>query len=358
MGYAQIFQLDDNAPEDIERGAKEILSGGRHLLALINDILDLAQIESNEVKLIFSKIKISDLINECMLLVQPAAQENGITVTSTNCNHLNQYVYADRIKLKQSMLNLLTNAIKYNEIDGSVLIACAMNGNDLSIKISDTGRGLSDSQLSNLFQPFNRLGAEKGSTEGTGIGLVITKQLMEKMNGQIGVKSKSGVGSTFWLTLPVYDVVKSSKDDEVEDTVKITTDKKSVVPEQLPTQIDILYVEDNEPNRLVMSSMLKNRKNTKLTLANSAEAALTFLHTNRPDLVLLDIDLPGMSGYQFFDLLQDNEVFKDIPVIAVTSNAMVEDIERAKQYNFSAYLSKPIMIDQLYDAIDSALQKP
>jgi PAS domain S-box-containing protein len=357
LGYAQIFQLDDDASEEVKGGAKEILSGGRHLLALINDILDLAQIESNEVKLIFEKIKISDLINECMLLVQPSAQEKGITVTSTNCHHLNQYVYADRIKLKQSMLNLLTNAIKYNGIDGSVSIACAMNGNDLSIKITDTGRGLSDSQLSNLFQPFNRLGAEKSNTEGTGIGLVITKQLMEKMNGQIGVKSKSGVGSTFWLTLPVYDVVRSGKGDEVEDTVKITTDKKSVVPEQLLTQTHILYVEDNEPNRMVMRSMLKNRKNTELTLVSSAEAALTFLRTNRPELLLLDIDLPGMSGYQFFDLLQDNEVFKDIPVIAITSNAMVEDIERAKQYNFSAYISKPIMIDQLYAAIDNALQK-
>ncbi|MDX2350445.1 MAG: PAS domain S-box protein [Porticoccus sp.] len=357
MGYAQIFQLDADASEGIKSGANEILSGGRHLLALIDDILDLAQIESNEVKLFFEKFKMNGLINECMLLVQSSAQEKGITVTSTNCNHLNQYVYADRIKLKQSMLNLLTNAIKYNEIDGSVLISCAMNGNELSIKVSDTGQGLSASQLSNLFQPFNRLGAEKSNTEGTGIGLVITKQLIEKMNGRIGVKSELGVGSTFWLTLPVYDVIKSDN-DEIEDTDKITTDKNSGVPEQLLTPTHILYVEDNKPNRLVMKSMLENRKNTELTLVNSAESALTFLHTNRPELVLLDIDLPGMSGYQFFDLLQDNEVFKDIPVIAVTSNAMVEDIERAKQYSFSAYLSKPIMMDQLYDAIDSAIQTP
>jgi PAS domain S-box-containing protein len=355
MGYAQIFQLDDDASEDTKSGAKEILSGGRHLLALINDILDLAQIESNEIKFVFEKIKISDLINECMLLVQPSAQEKGIVVTSTNCNHLNQFVYADRVRLKQSMLNLLSNAIKYNKINGTVLISCAMNGDKLSIKISDTGSGLSDIQCSNLYQPFNRLGAEKSNTEGTGIGLVITKQLMEKMNGQIGVKSELGVGTTFWLTLPVYGVIKSSHNDEAEATDKITSHRKAVTPEQRLIHTHVLYVEDNQPNRRVMASMLKNRRNTELTLVNSAEAALTFLHINRPNLILLDIDLPGMSGYQFCDLLQDNEIFKDIPIIAVTSNAMVEDIERAKQYNFKAYLSKPIMVEQLYDAIDSAL---
>jgi CheY-like chemotaxis protein/anti-sigma regulatory factor (Ser/Thr protein kinase) len=349
MGFAQLFQLDKAATDRIKLGAAEILSGGQHLLSLINDILDLAKIESNETELVFEPVEVGTVINDCLLFVAETAHQHGVKLTLTSSDVLGACVYADRMKLKQVLLNLLSNAIKYNSDNGQVVIDCELNGRDITINVTDTGNGLSNEQVGALFQPFNRLGIENSHIEGSGIGLVITKELVERMQGSIGVESALQHGSTFWFRLPISDEAERARYCAIAEL-----NKSSVLA---PTRkVNVLYVEDNPANQLVMQSMLDARENTVLSMVESAEAAVIAMTEHKPDLILLDINLAGMDGYEFFNLLQANVKFSDIPIIAVTAKVMVDDLQHAKQFNFSAYLAKPIIIDQLYRSIELALR--
>ncbi len=351
MGFAQLFQLDAEATDKIIIGAAEILKGGKHLLSLINDILDLAKIESDQIELNLEPVKIDGVLNDCLHFVRQTALQQGIGLDLIHSDSLAKFVYADKIKLKQVLLNLLSNAIKYNVENGKVVVDCQVTGPLLTIKVTDTGRGLSAAQIDALFQPFNRLGVENSNIQGTGIGLVITKQLLEKMHGKIGVESELSKGTTFWCQLPLTT--------ETQDDKAPTLLPNSHLAIGPTRHVDVLYVEDNVANRLVMQSILDARENTLLNCVDSAEQAMIYLNkvqpNNIPDLILLDINLPGMDGYQFFNLLQNSDQFKHIPIIAVTAKAMIEDMRNAEQFNFSAYLAKPIIIDQLYRSIELAL---
>jgi len=348
IGFAQLFQMIEDVPDDIKIGTEEILNGGMHLLDLVNDIIDLARIESGDMVLTLTPVNMGNMLNECAALVENYARENGITITLNFCDSLNEHVFADRIRLKQIILNILSNSIKYNRKNGDVQISCETRDDSILVKVSDNGAGLSENQLANLFQPFNRLGAENSRIEGTGIGLVLTRKLLEAMNGNIGVDSKLDSGTTVWFSLPTSTNIDA-------DTSRLK-DKEIIRMTASPSRY-ILYIEDNISNQKLMKSVVKNVDNIELSIADSAEEALESIEKKIPDLILLDIDLPGINGYELFERLQADSSLKNIPVIAVTASAMTTDLEKADKVNFAAYLTKPLIIDKLFRSINSALNQ-
>jgi len=345
IGFSQLFQLGITDPQVIQDNAEEILLAGNHLLDLINDILDLSQIESSKLELDIQSCEVNQLLNDSLTLVSELARQANISI-KLEVSESNEFVLADRLRLKQVIINLLTNAIKYNQTNGSVHVNCQELEDCIQIRITDKGNGLTADQIKKLFLPFNRLGREKGKIQGTGIGLVICKQLIEKMDGSIGVESKPGVGSVFWVKLPL---------PEYQENDQSLLDHEPQHPETITKTTNILYIEDSLSNQKVMSAFLKTRKNTQLTLANSAEEGLDLLVSPLPDIILLDIDLPGMNGYEFMGELANTPILSDIPVIIVTAKSMLSERKMVEKYSFSSYVTKPVIMTELFTAIDDAI---
>ncbi len=346
IGFSQLL-LQNVSTGDVEESANEINIAGKHLLGLINDILDLSRIESDDINIVSKHIDVYMLVKNCLTLVGETANKSNISLSIENSILPVKKVIADEMKLKQIIINLLSNAVKYNEDNGSVTVRFIETVDDMvSIEISDTGPGLTAVNMSKLFKPFNRLEAENSNIQGTGIGLFITKKLAEKMNCRVGVTSVLGEGSTFTISVPI------SNDATCEGKSKPVVNDSVVALDEI--NLNILYVEDNVSNQILMEKILQVRETVKLNIEASAEAALVSLNDSIPDIILLDIDLPGVSGYQLFRQLESTPAYKDIPVIAVTANAMVNDVLKSKQYKFAAYITKPIVIEDLFDAIDKA----
>jgi len=345
IGFSQLFQLGITDPQVIQDNAEEILLAGNHLLDLINDILDLSQIESSKLELDTQSCEVHQLLNDSLTLVSELAKQANISI-KLEVSESNEFVLADRLRLKQVIINLLTNAIKYNQTNGSVHVNCLELEDCIQIRITDKGNGLTADQIEKLFLPFNRLGREKGTIQGTGIGLVICKQLIEKMGGSIGVESKPGVGSVFWVNLPL---------PENQENDLSLLDHEPQHQETITKTTNILYIEDSLSNQKVMSAFLKTRKNTRLTFANSAEEGLDLLVSPLPDIILLDIDLPGMNGYEFMGELANTPTLSDIPVIIVTAKSMLSERKMAEKYSFSSYVTKPVIMTELFTAIDDAI---
>jgi len=355
LGFAQIL-TSDTLPSTLEQKkefANHILKSGRHLLTLINEILDLAKVESGTVTLSMEPVALADTLRETRAMVEPIAANRGVRVLFPDVD--GAVVLADRTRLKQVLLNLLSNAVKYNREGGAVILGCEqVSPSRLRLSVQDTGAGLDAEQVASLFQPFNRLGQEGGQQEGTGIGLVVTKRLVELMGGEIGVSSSPGVGSVFWIelgsTAPLAQHVADEPAPEADGAAAPAADGGSPQEPHL-----ILYVEDNPANLRLVEEIIRFRTDLRLLSALDGHVGLSLARAHQPEIILLDLNLPGMSGLEVLRQLRADPATAGIPVFALSANAMARDIERGRAAGFNRYLTKPIDIDKFTEAINSTL---
>ena len=282
---------------------------------------------------------------------------DDVEIELEHLQQLNHTVRADRVRLKQALLNLMSNAVKYNQENGKIIISCKMinvqNGdNKTRISITDTGNGLTDKQQKQLFKAFERLNAEKAEIEGTGIGLLITKNIIELMGGNIGVDSQPGKGSTFWIELPNDDLQIDHEDKRIKkEVIKMQTISNSNAEQERT----VLYIEDNPANLRLVNQLLGRQSNIHMWSAHEPLLGLELAAEHQPDLILLDINLPGLSGYEVLKHLRQSTTTRHIPVIAISANAMPKDIEKGKQAGFDDYITKPIDINLLLDTVTKRL---
>lgn len=350
LGFTQLLQTqpENLTAEKLDTYTSHILKAGEHLLILINEILDLAKIESGAIGLSMESVSLSELLQGCELLVKPIAEKQHVSLDFPPESSL--CVHADRTRLKQVLLNLLSNAIKYNREEGKVEVRVSeRTDGKIHIAVRDSGIGLTADQIGQLFQPFNRLGQESGMREGTGIGLVVTKRLTELMGGVIGVNSTHGVGSEFWIELP-------RAESSVRGEAAARLDKSlAVLSEAEAGKRSVLYVEDNPVNLHLVEEVLGLRSNIRLITAAEGGMGLELARAHKPDVILLDINLPGMNGFTVLKHLQSREETRHIPVIAVSANAMPRDIEKGLTLGFYRYLTKPIRVAELLEMLDEAM---
>ena len=349
LGFGQIMEYDSTLSDDNKENVHEILKAGNHLLELINEVLDLAKIESGHIDLSLEPVGVFDIVEECLSLASTLADKRGIELSHTGLKGIT--VRADRTRLKQALLNLLSNAIKYNGEGGSVRIEVSPSGNDrLRIRVTDTGPGIPAVRLSELFQPFNRLGAENSDIEGTGVGLTITRRIAGMMGGSVDVESEVGVGSTFWIELPIESLPEAELGYRQSAANNPTSTRHIDAPRHL-----MLYIEDNPSNLKLVTQILGRRKHIRLLTAHTPELGVQLALALQPALILLDINMPGMDGYQVLEVFKADNRLKAIPVVALTANAMPREIERGQKAGFSAYLTKPLDIAKFLSLLDHHL---
>jgi len=342
LGYAQLFEYDLNLTQQQMANMREIRKAGDHLLQLINDVLDLAKIESGKMTVSLEPVLVSRIINEAFTLVQPQADANGIRLYSTTDNLYPHYVIADNVRYKQALTNLLSNAIKYNNIGGEVEVKLELHdGKNLRLIVRDNGKGIPANRQAEVFQPFNRLNAEFTKIEGSGVGLVITKQLVEMMNGRLDFHSKEGVGTEFWIDLPLA----SEWSQQQTDIIKAA----NYSPTQLSFESHkkVLYIEDNPTNIRLIQQFFDRHSCLSLDVAEEPFIGIYKARSTQPDLIILDINLPGMDGFEALNVLKNDPMTKHIPVIGLSANAMPYDIERGIKSGFFEYLTKPVDMNKL-----------
>jgi len=317
---------------------------------LINEILDLSVIESGKVSLSTESVSLAEVMNECQAMMEPQAQQRGISMTFPRFDNP-FFVSADRTRLKQIVINLLSNAIKYNKEQGTVVVDCiTITPGRTRISVKDTGAGLSPQKLAQLFQPFNRLGQEAGGVAGTGIGLVVTKQLAELMDGAIGVESTAGAGSVFWLELSSAAAPQLGVDSDEPTVVTLAQ-----VQHDAPLRT-LLYVEDNPANLKLVEQLIARRPDMRLLSAGNGNLGIELARDNQPDVILMDINLPGISGIEALKILREDPATEHIPVVALSANAMPRDIEMGLNMGFFRYLTKPIKVTEFMDTLNAALE--
>jgi PAS domain S-box-containing protein len=352
LGFGQLMESDSPPPTPSQKESiTQILQAGWHLLKLINEILDLAKVESGQVPLSQEPVSLSEILLECEGMIEPQAQLHDIRMIFPKLE-TPYYVLADRTRLKQVLINLLTNATKYNREHGTVEVECIENTpGRIRVSIKDTGEGLSRDQLAQLFQPFNRLGQEAGGEEGTGIGLVVAKRLIELMGGIIGVESTIGAGSEFW-----FEVVSVAEPQLAMDESEIATVVKAHVTHKLRKSQTLLYVEDNPANMKLVEQIIARRPDISLLTAVNGDSGIEIARASQPDMILMDINLPGINGYEALKILHSDSVTAHIPVVAISANAMSIDIDRGLKAGFFRYITKPIKVDEFMEALDTALE--
>ncbi|MBT5469642.1 MAG: PAS domain S-box protein, partial [Nitrospina sp.] len=351
LGFAQIMEESrkDPLPDSHKSRTHQILKAGNHLLELINEILDLSRIEAGKISVSLEPINIAELSTDVINVIRPLAEKYQIQLIDKISMHDNIYIQADKTRLKQVLLNLLSNGIKYNRKEGSVTLCLEkpLNGN-IKVQITDTGMGIAPENLVRIFEPFDRLGAENSEIEGTGIGMAISKKLIELMNGNIEVDSTLGKGSQFSVSLPYCHTVgiNNGKNSQNLENSSLEFSKKDFT---------ILYIEDNQANMLLVQDILSEFQDIKLLTAPQAVIGLDLANAYQPNLILLDINLPDIDGFEAFKRLQNMEETHDIPVIAISANAMQKDIDRALAFGFRNYLTKPINISQFKSTVKKFL---
>ena len=351
LGFAQLMETGSPLPTpDQKANIDQILQAGWYLLELINEILDLALIESGRLSLSLEPMSLVDVMLECQAMIEPQAQKSGIHMSFPQFK-TPYFVIADRTRVKQVLINLLSNAIKYNRAQGAVEVTCgASAAKRIRISVQDTGEGLSAEKLAQLFQPFNRLGQEASAEEGTGIGLVVSKRLVELMGGEIGVESTVGKGSVFWIELNL-----------AAEPQPVVNAAEPLPPIQACAQHGaalrtLLYVEDNRANMQLVEQLIARRPDMRLLSAGDGTRGIALARTHQPEVILMDINLPGISGIQALKILRDDPATAHIPVLAISANAMPHDIKKGLEAGFFRYLTKPIKVGEFMDALDMALE--
>ena len=350
LGFAQLMDSASPIPTSSQKESiGQILQAGWHLLKLINEILDLSVIESGRVSLSPESVSLPEIMSECQTMMESQAQQRGISMSFPHFDHP-LFVRADRTRLKQIVINLLSNAIKYNKEQGTVIVSCTETIPDrIRISIADTGTGLSPEKLAQLFQPFNRLGQEASSVAGTGIGLVVTKRLAELMDGVLGVESTVGEGSVFWCELMLVEAPKLIVEDGEDEPVVASE------PDGLSRQT-LLYVEDNPANMKLVEQLIARFPNLRLLTAVNGTLGINLARSTQPKVILMDINLPGISGIEALKVLREDPATAHIPVIALSANAMPRDIKRGLELGFFRYITKPIKVKEFMDTLNLALE--
>ncbi|HZC70033.1 MAG TPA: ATP-binding protein [Jatrophihabitans sp.] len=361
LGFSQLLELDELTP-DQEQAVDQITKGGRHLLDLINEILDISQIETGKLALSPEAVNVGDLVGEAVDLVRPLAAERGIHLLGNDTDSCDAYVFADRQRLKQILLNLLGNAIKYNREGGTVSISCArppqpndqvagsLERSTLRIQVTDTGPGIPQEQFHLLFTPFERLGAEHTTVEGTGIGLALSQRLAEVMGATLGVDSTVGRGSTFWVDFPIVEgpVERIERLGELGSTRVVGSD-----PLLRPA---VLHIEDNLSNIQLIERVLAQRPGVSLIPAMQGRLGLELARQHQPVLILLDLNLADVSGEEVLHLLRNDPSTAHIPVAIVSADAMPRQVQRLLAGGATAYLTKPFDVRELLDLVDKSLE--
>ena len=349
LGFAQLIESGTPLPTlSQKRSVDQILQAGWYLLELINEILDLSLIESGELSLTLQPMSLPEVMQECRLMFGPQADQRGISMRFPQAP-VPLFVMADRMRMKQILVNLLSNAIKYNTAGGTIDVSCKeVSPERIRICLEDTGEGLSPDKISQLFQPFNRLGQEALQSEGTGIGLVMTKRLVELMGGAMGVESTVGKGSVFWFEM-----------NRTPEPVLLGVAPDRVTPPAAKRHshapfCTLLYVEDNASNMTLVNELVARRPDMRLLTASEGNHGVEIARACLPDVILMDINLPGISGMDVLKILRQDPVTAHIPVLALTANAMPHDIERGLDAGFFRYLTKPIKINEFMATLDAA----
>lgn len=343
LGFAQVLEMGSLRPDELGP-VEQILKGGRHLLTLINEVLDVARIESGKMALSLEPVLAGELMQEALDLIRPLAEQRSLVIVERL--EEGSYVRADRQRLHQVLLNLLSNAIKYNVEGGRIEVGCAPRSSGfLRITISDSGPGIPPEQREKLFRPFERLVSDSAAAAGTGLGLALSKGLVEAMDGALGVESRPGEGSTFWIDLLPADRPENSWQDlGVEQLVETSMDS--------PQRCVVLYVEDNPSNLALMERIAGLRKDVQLLGADEGRLGLDLANSHRPNLILLDLHLPDMTGLEVLQQLQANEATRAIPVVMVSADATLGHIEELRAAGAQSYMTKPLDISSMLRLLD------
>ncbi|MBN2764942.1 MAG: PAS domain S-box protein [Paludibacteraceae bacterium] len=345
LGFAQLLEMGE-LNQSQKKGVHHILSSGKHLLNLINEVLDISRIESGKLSLSIEPVKLSSVITEMLDVVHPLAQNSGIKLDFSDTGLNEVYVKADRQSLKQIILNLLSNAIKYNKPNGSVAVKCEKSGSvdTVRILVSDTGVGIPAEFLSRVFDPFERIGSDKTGIEGTGLGLSVVQKLTTAQGGTVGVESVVGEGSVFWIELQSAVNLKRNVIAQIE---------KSTEVQALLHTGTVLYVEDNESNiELIEHVIDSQRPGIRLVCERYGSKALSLALDIQPDLILLDMNLPDIHGSEVLKILKSNQSTHDIPVVVISADAMTSQVEKVMQSGAEAYLTKPLDIMRFIEILD------
>ena len=352
LGFAQLMEMASSpAPTHSQKESiAQILQAGWHLLKLINEILDLTVIESGKMSLSQESVSLTEVMTECHSMMDPQAQQGGIRLSFPRLA-APLFVIADRTRLKQILINLISNAIKYNRSKGTVVVEChTSTPGRTRFSVKDTGAGLTAEEVAQLFQPFNRLGQENGGVAGTGIGLVVCKRLAELMDGMIGVESTVGEGSIFWCelnsaTAPQLEILSGAAAAQIAPNLAVGEPRNT-----------LLYVEDNPANMKLVEQIISNYPAMRLITAVDGNAGVALARATQPDVILMDINLPGISGIEALHLLRVDPLTANIPVVALSANAMDRDVQRGLKLGFFGYLTKPIKIKEFMETLNRALE--
>jgi protein-histidine pros-kinase len=349
LGFAQVLEME-GLRQDQRTGVAHILSGARHLLQLINEVLDIAAIEAGRLALSLEPIAVADALAEAVSLVRPLADQLGVVLVDRPVDRPQgggRYVLGDRQRLQQVLLNLLANAVKYNREGGSVRLACEpVPGERLRIKVTDTGPGIPPESVERLFVPFDRLGSEQTPVEGTGLGLPLAKRLAEAMDGTVGLVSTVGQGSTFWVELPLTEDP-SRRAERTGPLIEL--DRRG--PDQPP--LTVLYIEDNLSNLQLVEHVLGRRPGVTLITAMRPQLGLDLAAEHHPDLVLLDLDLPDLPGEEVLRRLRAGPSTANVPVVVLSADARPSQITRLLDKGARRFLTKPLNIRELLELLDA-----
>ena len=352
LGFGQLLQMQGLSKVQDDR-VGHIVNAGRHLLGLINEVLDISRIEAGRVELSLEPVRVAEAFGEAMELIRPLAAERRVTIHPLAEDHpLHQgHIMADRQRFKQVLLNLLANAVKYNREGGSVRVEYGAGGEGRArFTVADTGPGIAPEKVGRLFTAFDRLGAEQSEVQGTGLGLALSKRLVEAMAGFIGVESHGDEGARFWVELPPAE-------SQLDAFAKLRReDLRAGALGTLPRTYQVLYIEDNLSNLTLIEHLLADRSEIRLTTAMQGGLGLELARKHHPDLILLDLHLPDLPGWDVLAALQADEATRAIPVVVVSADATPRQIEKLMKAGAHSYLTKPLEVERFQRVLRQTLE--